>query len=396
MLKQIKSGNKSMIIAFVLCFIVIGASELKADRPIKMGAQSTDIYLDELKGERVGVVVNHTSYVDQVHLVDFLVSKNIKVQKIFAPEHGFRGNHSDGAKVSNSVDPKSGVSIVSLYGKHKKPTDQMMQDIDVCVFDIQDVGCRFYTYISTLFYVMESCAKNDVRLIVLDRPNPNGDYVDGPVLDLKYRSFVGIAPIPIVHGCTIGELAKMYQGEKWISNASKLQMKVVPCQGYDHRMKYVPPIAPSPNLPNYKSIRLYPSLCFFEATTASIGRGTEIPFQVIGYPDSTMGDFTFEPQSIPHVSKYPKHEGEVCYGESFPNDEDYPTFTFKYLYNWSKKFQCTNDFVDRPKWMNLLVGSDLVVNALQKKIPLSQWKEKYSKDLTRYKQVRKKYLLYPE
>lgn len=381
-------------LVFVLIFLLSDGCKAKTD--VEEGASRIESYLPMLKGKRVGVVVNHTSYVDDSHIVDLLQSNGVNVVRIFAPEHGFRGDHSAGAEITDGVDQKSGVSIFSLYGKHRKPTATVMKELDLCLFDIQDVGCRFYTYISTLFYVLEACAENNVEMVVLDRPNPNGDYVSGPVLKPAYRSFVGIAPIPIVHGCTVGELALMYKGEGWIKHASSLKLQVVTCRHYAHDLKYVPPIAPSPNLPNYRSIRLYPSLCLFEATTVSIGRGTSFPFQVIGYPQKEFGDYSFTPESIPHVSKYPKLEGEVCYGDSFLELEDYPPFTFNYFYQWAMKFDKLSDFVDRPKWLNLLVGDDFVLDALKNKLPFEQWEKKYSSDLVRYKQVRAKYLLYPE
>ncbi|MDC1106771.1 DUF1343 domain-containing protein [Prolixibacteraceae bacterium] len=392
-IKNINSNKVYWLICLMLFFLSCQGHQQKK---LRIGAERFDRYVEALKGKRVAMVVNHTSYVNERHIVDILQDKGVNIQRIFAPEHGFRGNHSDGAKIQNGVDPESGVEIFSLYGKYRKPPQSSLKNIDICIFDIQDVGCRFYTYISTLFYVMEACAQYNVACIVLDRPNPNGDYVAGPVLDMKYRSFVGIAPIPVVHGCTVGELAKMYKGEKWVKGGEFLILEVIPCLNYKHSMKYIPPIAPSPNLPNYKAIRLYPSLCFFEATTVSIGRGTSYPFQVIGYPNDSFGSYTFTPRSIPHVSKYPKQEGELCYGEMIQDQDEYSRFTFSYFHNWAQKFSTVEAFVDRAKWLNLLVGNDWVIPALKNKLPIDQWEKKYSLELSRYNKVRSKYLLYPE
>jgi uncharacterized protein YbbC (DUF1343 family) len=269
------------------------------------GADQTGAYLRLLKGKKVGVVANQTSLVGSRHLVDLLIDSGITVSRVFAPEHGFRGEAGPGDHVNSGIDAKTGIALVSLYGSHKKPTKDDLEGIDVIIFDIQDVGARFYTYISTLHYVMESCAAFNIPVIVLDRPNPNGFYIDGPVLDTAFRSFVGIAPIPVVHGLTVGEYAKMAKGEKWISDAEKCTLLVVPMVGYTHKTLYNLPVRPSPNLPNMDAIYLYPSLCFFEGAKVSVGRGTDFPFQLMGFPGYKNGDFEFKPVEIAGVIKDP-------------------------------------------------------------------------------------------
>ena len=257
---------------------------------IDVGAERMSAYLPLLKGKRVALLVNQTSRVGAVHLVDTLQQLGLSITKIFAPEHGFRGDADAGAHIGNSVDKKTGITIISLYGKKQKPSAEDLADIDIVVYDIQDVGCRFYTFLSTLHYLLEACAENSKPLIVLDRPNPNGNYIDGPILDMKYKSFVSIAPIPVVHGLTLGEYAKMAIGEKWIVDAEKLSLTVITCKHYTHAMSYRLPVPPSPNLRNTRAIFLYPSLCFFEGTTVSVGRGTDFPFHI---PSSVLTRLEF-------------------------------------------------------------------------------------------------------
>src|SRR5690606_1998595 len=286
-----KPLNLIFLLTFLLCWAAFctetpGVAEVNtpgADETIIPGADRTALYLPLLKDKKVGLVVNQTSVLTQknnLHLVDFLLGEGIAVQKVFVPEHGFRGEADAGEVVQNDTDRKTGLPLISLYGNQKKPTASALADVDLVVFDLQDVGLRFYTYISTLHYVMEACAENGKPLLILDRPNPNGDYIDGPVLKQGFTSFVGIHPIPTVHGLTVGELAKMINGEGWLSNGIRADVEVVPVQHWDHSISYSLPIKPSPNLPNDLSIRLYPSLCFFEGTGISLGRGTYFPFQV--------------------------------------------------------------------------------------------------------------------
>ncbi len=344
-----------------------------------------------LKNKKIGLVVNQTSEVRGVHLVDTLVKLKINIQTIFGPEHGFRGTADAGEKVNSSTDPKTGIAIVSLYGKNKKPSLEQLNKVDILLFDIQDVGCRFYTYISTMHYVMEACAEAKKPLIILDRPNPNGMYVGGPVLDTALKSFVGMHPIPIVHGLTVGELAKMIVGEKWISKP--INLTVIPCKNYNHSMKYVLPIKPSPNLPNSKSISLYPSLCLFEGTNISVARGTEFPFQAIGYPDSSFGDYVFTPQSIEGMAKNPMHEGKKCYGLDFMKLEILPYFTLKYVidfYNKSKdKDKYFNNFFDK------LIGNKITKEQIKNGAYMTEIENTWQTDLEKYKLIRAKYLLYP-
>jgi len=278
-----------------------------------VGADRVGLYHPLLEGKRVAAVVNQTSKVGSVHLVDTLLQLNIDIKKIFAPEHGFRGDADAGQVITDGTDPLTNLPIVSLYGKNKKPSQQQLAGIDIVVFDIQDVGARFYTYISTLHYVMEACAEAGIPVLVLDRPNPNAHYVDGPILEAEYKSFVGMHPVPVVYGMTIGEYAQMINGEQWLADGLQAELTVVPCNNYDHDTYYELPVRPSPNLPNSRSVLLYPSLCFFEGTTVSVGRGTQQQFQVYGHPEYTMGSAQFTPKPM-HGAKYPKHQAKACMG----------------------------------------------------------------------------------
>ncbi len=280
---------------------------------IMVGAERTYAYLPLLAGKRVAVVTNQTGLIGTRHLVDSLLSVGIQVVKVFAPEHGFRGEADAGEHVRDQRDVRTGLPLVSLYGSNKKPTSAQLADVEVLVFDIQDVGVRFYTYIGTLHYVMEAAAEVKVPVVVLDRPNPNGTYVDGPVLDMAYRSFVGMHPVPLVHGMTVGEFARMINGEGWLKDGVTCDLTVIPCEGYDHSMTYDLPVRPSPNLPNAGAVHMYPSLGLFEGTIVSVGRGTDKPFQCIGHPGSRVGDHRFTPRSMPGA-KDPPHKGVECIG----------------------------------------------------------------------------------
>lgn len=381
----------------ILALIFISISCMgKNSETIKNGAEQPDKYLQLLQNKNVGLVVNHTSIVGEAHLIDFLRSQNVKVEKIFAPEHGFRGNASAGEKIEDGVDSKTGIPVVSLYGNTRKPLPEHLNDLDVLIFDIQDVGCRFYTYISTLHLVMEACAENEKSLIVFDRPNPNGDYVAGPVLKPGFESFVGMHPIPIVHGCTVGELAQMINGEKWLGAHKKCELTVVPVKNYSHQMSYSVPVAPSPNLPNDRAIRLYPSLCFFEATSVSVGRGTDFPFQVLGGLKPELGDFQFTPRSIPTAAVKPLNEGKICYGIDLRKLDEIPPFTLKFFLDFYHKYENEKDFLTRKRWLNLLAGTDKLISQIRQGLSENEIVKSWQPELEEYKRMRKKYLLYPD
>ncbi len=366
---------------------------------IKTGAQQTELYFNELKGKKIGICCNQTSRIGDVHLVDSLLSAGFDVEKIFSPEHGFRGDAEAGALISGSTDKRSGKQIISLYGSHKKPTVDDLKNLDLMIFDIQDVGVRFYTYISTLAYVMEACAESGIPVILLDRPNPNGFYIDGPVLDTAFSSFVGMFPIPIVYGMTIGEFARMINGEGWLKNGIQCSLMVIPLKDYEHSMICKLPIRPSPNLPDWQAVYLYPSLALFEGTVVSVGRGTDVPFQVIGHPDFSIGSFSFKPRSIQGVSENPPYKDEQCYGTNvsafaeniFRNENP---FTLQYLigyYNYlSKKTEFFNSYFDK------LAGNDKLRKQIEGGITEDAIRSTWKENLSRFRRLRSKYLLYKD
>lgn len=390
--------SKNIKFSFFTVFMVFISScnATNIEDRIIVGAEQTEKYLQFIEGKNIAVIVNQTSVVNQKHLVDFLIEKNIKIKTIFAPEHGFRGEAANGEEIVSSIDVRTNIPIVSLYGNKKKALPEDLENIDIVIFDIQDVGCRFYTYISTMFYMMEACAENNVDLLILDRPNPNGDYVAGPVLDMELSSFVGIIPIPIVHGCTVGELAQMINGENWLHTKIKCKTKIVPVKNYNHKKEYTLPIKPSPNLPNQLSIRLYPSLCFFEATNVSIGRGTSTPFQIIGYPNSAIDSFEFIPKAIEGVSKYPLHENQICKGVNLSALVKAPQFSLSYFIQFFNSFNDSKDFWKSERWIDLLSGDGEFYEKINKGWSEEQIKESWQADLDLYKQMRKPYLLYPD
>ena len=354
------------------------------------------------------MVVNQTSVFNRflpwppktTHLVDSLLALNIPVKKIFAPEHGFRGEADAGEKVIDGIDAKTGLPIFSLYGETKKPTDEMLKSIDIMVFDIQDVGARFYTYISTLHHVMEACAENGIPLIVLDRPNPNGFYVDGPVLKPEFKSFVGMHPVPVVYGMTIGEYAQMINGEQWLSNGMQCELSVIPCNNYDHTMTYNLPIKPSPNLPNLRAILLYPSLCFFEGTTVSIGRGTDNQFQIIGHPEYDIGSYAFKPVSKPGAN-YPKHEDVMCFGQDLSSFDltdlkREKKLNLSYLIEYYNFLRSKTQFFLDNNFFDKLAGTDQLKKQIIDDLSEAQIRATWQEDLLLFKQTRKKYLLYPD
>ncbi|OIP00596.1 MAG: hypothetical protein AUJ98_07080 [Bacteroidetes bacterium CG2_30_33_31] len=366
---------------------------------IKVGADRTEFYLLSLENKKVAIMTNLTGTIGRTHLVDSLLSLDINITKVFSPEHGFRGESEAGAEVNSNIDLKTGISIISLYGSHKKPTAEDFSDVDIVVFDIQDVGARFYTYISSLHYLMEACAENQKDLIVLDRPNPNGFYVDGPMLDSNYKSFVGMDSIPVVHGLTVGEFALMLNGENWLKNGEKCKLTVISVKNYSHKMLYQLPIAPSPNLPNMASIYLYPSLCLFEGTPISIGRGTEKAFQIYGHPDLKNFDTSFIPVSIAGKSANPKHENKICKGFDVTN------FGLNVLPNYSKLYLFwlidSYDQLGKPNdfftgFFNKLAGTDKLKQQIIDGRTEDEIRALWQDQLTKYKQLRKKYLLYPD
>lgn len=384
-------------------FVSIGNAEnANFHRQIKTGADRAEQYLPKLIGKRVGVLVNPTSRTHGQHLVDFLLAKEINVALIFAPEHGFRGEHGAGEAVKNNRDLATGIKIISLHGKTKKPLTKHLQQLDILLFDIQDIGVRYYTYISSMHYFMESCAEHQIPLIILDRPNPNGDYIAGPVLDLAHQSFVGMHAIPVVHGLTVGELARMIQGEGWLNTKNNCQLNVITNENYDHGMQYSLPVRPSPNLPNDRSIRLYPSLGFFEATPVSVGRGTQLPFQVLGYPNKSMGSFQFIPKKIRGSWKELNHTNKLLYGEdlSIKNEggnsvRNLTKMNLTLLVKWYKKFEDNGlSLITRPKFLAKLSGTDKLSRWLEMGLDAKQIEMKWHKELLEYKKLRAKYLIY--
>ncbi len=363
---------------------------------IVLGIDQENRYLPLLRNKKVALVVNQTSIRrNGQHLVDYLLANNIDVRVIFAPEHGFRGDHDAGAKVNSSIDQKTAIPLLSLYGKSRKPSAQVMAKLDVLLFDIQDVGVRYYTYISTLHYVMEAVAQAGKKLIILDRPNPNIAFIDGPMLSLAFRSFVGMDTIPLLHGMTVGELAKMLVGEKWLAVEKNLDLTVIPLANYQRNTQYSLPIKPSPNLPNDRAIALYPSLGFFEATAVSIGRGTEFPFQVIGHDKVKLGQFTFTPKSTPNAALKPKLMNKQLYGLDLRNSSQ-RGLNLHWFYKAYYAFKKAGvNFITHPKFLDKLAGSDKFRKALQAGKSLEEIKQSWQQDLENFKKQRKPYLLYP-
>ena len=383
-------GRVQLIVVTLLTVLVSFSSQA-----IIVGAEQPAAYLPLLQGKQVGLVVNQTSRVRDQHLVDFLLSQHISITSVFAPEHGFRGNAGAGETISDGTDAKTGLPIRSLYGKTKKPTPAMLAGIDILVFDIQDVGARFYTYISTLHYVMEAAAEQGIAVLVLDRPNPNGRFVDGPVLDLAFQSFVGMHPIPLLHGMTVGELALMIRGEQWINSAQALSLTVVPVFDYRKTDRYVLPVPPSPNLPNEQAIRLYPSLCLFEATEISVGRGTPWPFQVIGHPDVALGEFAFTPVSMPESAPNPKHQDMQLQGLDLTGST-MEGFDISLLLTAIQAFKESDTLlIDRARFFDLLSGTDSLRKQLNKGDSLQAIRASWQPALAEYQQRRQPYLLYP-
>lgn len=374
---------------------------LQATAQVKNGADRLEELFPLLENKRISLVVNQTSLVQNVHLLDTLYNKGVHITQVFAPEHGFRGDADAGEFIKNGKDYRTQVPIISLYGKNKKPQPSQLQQTDIMIFDIQDVGARFYTYISTMFYVMQACAENNKELIILDRPNPC-DYVDGPVLDMKYKSFVGMLPIPVLHGCTIGELAQMINGEGWLGNNLQCPLKVITIEDWKHGQPYSLPVKPSPNLPNDQAIALYPSLCPFEGTSVSVGRGTDFPFQIIGSPTTKNLKFRFMPHPMKGSDKHPLHQDTYCYGLNLSSEKNIPKgFSLQYVIQFYNYFQnltkhAEKEFFTRPHWFDLLMGTNQVRLDILKNKTEEQIRSAWQKKLNQYKEIRKKYLLYED
>ncbi|PZO29914.1 MAG: DUF1343 domain-containing protein [Flavobacteriaceae bacterium] len=356
------------------------------------GADNSSAYLPLLKDKKIGIITNQTGILsDKTHLADFLLDKKINVQKIYAPEHGFRGTADAGELIKDGKDTKTGLPIISLYGNNKKPKPEQLAGIDVMVFDLQDVGARFYTYISSLHYIMEACAENNIPLIVLDRPNPNGSIVDGPILEKEHTSFVGMHQIPLLHGMTIGEYAKMINGEKWLKNGVECKLTVIPCLNYNREMAYSLPVKPSPNLPNDQSINLYASLCLFEGTNVSSGRGTEMQFQIYGSPFLPKSSFSFTP--MPNFgAKDPMHNGKLCYGEDLTKIQKVKQLELKWL------IKAYNSTSDKSKFFNdfflKLAGTKKLREQIEAGISENEIRKSWEKGLNDFKTMRRNYLIY--
>lgn len=395
----LKPAKYRQLLWAALVFPLFLGAQLKTSDSILTGSERPGAYLPLLYDKSVAVVANQTSMVHDQHLVDFLLANDVNVVKVFAPEHGFRGQASAGEKVLDGKDSKTGLPIISLYGSNKKPRPEQLADVDVIVFDIQDVGARFYTYISTMTYVMEACAENNKKLVILDRPNPNGYYVDGPVLDPQFSSFVGMHPVPVVHGMTIGEYAAMVNGEGWLAGGRRCPVDIVKTTGWDHGTRYKLPVKPSPNLPNALAIALYPSVCFFEGTSVSVGRGTDKPFQQIGAPYFTQGNISFTPKPN-EGAKNPKYEGQECRGFDLTNFAQYYITGLGelYLYWLTEAYQMAPDKSGffNASFFDKLAGTDQLRKDIMAGKSADEIKASWQPALNQFKQVRRKYILYPD
>jgi uncharacterized protein YbbC (DUF1343 family) len=386
---------RRQILLFTILLLLSPVSYSVKKTPVP-GAERPELYMPLISGKSIAVVANQTSKTGDIHLVDFLLSKGIDVKKIFTPEHGFRGVADAGEAISNGRDPLTGLQVISLYGTHHKPSPEELAGIDIVIFDIQDVGVRFYTYISTLHYVMEACAEQKIKCIVLDRPNPNGFYCDGNILDTASRSFVGMHPVPIVYGMTIGEYALMINGEKWLKGGVKCDLEVIKCKYYTHKTFYELPVKPSPNLPNQTAVYLYPSICFFEGTNISLGRGTPFPFQAYGSPLLPDNGFSFIPVSVPGA-KNPPLEGLKCYGKDLRNaikDKIVPVrkINLEWLIDAYNNYPVKDKFFI--PYFDVLAGGSTLREQIQKEITAEQIRKSWKEGLDKFGKIRAKYLLY--
>ena len=385
------------LLTIVTALTGMQCSTEKSSDTLKVGAERTEVYLPLIEGKTVALVGNHTSVLGNTHLVDTLLAMDVNIRVIFAPEHGFRDLADAGAVITSGADPVTGINVLSLYGDRKKPAPEDLEGIDVVIFDIQDVGTRFYTYLTTMCYVMEACAENGIKLIILDRPNPNGYYIDGPILDTaNYSSFVGIHPIPVVHGMTLGEYASMVNGEGWLAGGIQCEVTVIKCDNYTHETMYELPVMPSPNLPNMNSVYLYPSVCFTEGTVLSCGRGTEFPFQVMGAPKMPDTGFSFTPQPS-FGSSNPMHNGEVCYGIDLRNamqDGLVPTpgMNLQWIIDAYNAYPEKDEFFNG--YFDTLAGSSTLREQIIQGMTAGQIRESWKTGLEEFRKIRGKYLLY--
>ncbi len=386
----------------LICLIFLGVFNIyysqTSDKDFKTGADQPELYLPLLKNKTIGIVTNQTGLLnDKSHLVDFLVKNNVRIKAIFAPEHGFRGDADAGEKIRNGTDTKTGIPIVSLYGSNKKPKPEQLKGIDVVVFDIQDVGVRFYTYISTLTYLMEAAAENNVEVMVLDRPNPHDGYIDGPVLKKKWESFVGMHEVPVVYGLTIGEYGKMVNGEKWLKNGIQAKYTLIPMKNYHKKKRYSISEKPSPNLPNDQSINLYPSLCFFEGTQVSVGRGTDLPFQVYGSPWTKELSYQFTPKPN-YGAKNPFLNGQMCYGENLSDySKKLQELNLEWLLKAYKNYKNPQqDFFLKNLFFDKLAGSDELRRQIIAGKSLKEIKSSWKSDLDNFSKIRDKYIIYKD
>ena len=397
MISIIRFKNTYLILFISICFSFSSCAQKSTK--IKVGAEQTELYLNLLKGKNIAVVANQTSVIEKnkrekstfVHLVDSLISLKINVTKVFSPEHGFRGKADAGAHVEDGVDAKTGLPILSLHGKSKKPSAEQLKGLDVIVFDIQDVGVRFYTYISTLHFVMEAAAESGIPVIVFDRPNPNGHYIDGPVLEMQHSSFVGKHPVPVVYGMTIGEYGKMINGEKWLKNGIQCDLTVIPLKNYKHNAAYSLPIKPSPNLPNDKSINLYPSLGFFEGTTINAGRGTSTQFQMYGAPFFGKTSFYYTPKANEGAT-YPKHKNKMCNGIDLRQYQHLNRLDVSFLIDAYKRTPKNEQFFG--KTFTIHAGTKKLQQQLENGVSEKEIRKSWKKDLNTFKKIRMKYLIY--
>lgn len=368
-------------------------------KEISPGDACTEKYFYLLENKRIALVANHTSIIGNIHLADSLINAGLNLVKVFSPEHGFRGDVGAGEFIANGIDTKTGLSIVSLYGSKRKPTKEDLQNIDILLFDIQDVGVRFYTYLSTMSYVMEACAEFNIPMIILDRPNPNGFYVDGPILNYEHKSFVGMHPVPIVHGMTLGEYALMINGELWLTGGIQCDLQIIKVENYTHNMIVDLPIKPSPNLPNLNSILLYPSLCLFEGTNVSVGRGSVRPFEYIGHPDYPKKKFSYTPIPVKQASLNPPYQNQKCYGENLESYyERFPDSLGKIELSWLieffQKLPNKNNFFN--EYFEKLSGTNKLRQQIQNGWTSMQIEQSWKNELNTYKKIRSKYLLYPD